>query len=127
MKAAEDVMSAPVLVQAHDPVAGLAAALERANADGACVMEQGRLVGVVTTMDLVDPEDRHARRVVDIMSVHPVTVLPGATVRHCAERMVRDHLTILPVVDHTGLLLGVVTKDTVLGVAGLAHHVIKES
>ena len=53
------------------------------------------------------------------MTTDPVTVLPAATVQHCANRMFREHLSMLPVVDEEGVLLGVVTKDDVVQATGL--------
>ncbi len=125
MKAAEDIMTSAVLVQPHTSIQELAKTLEDNDADGACVMEHGRLVGVATSMDLVRPNHKRARLVVHLMSVNPITVLPGASLEHCAERMFRDHLTMLPVVDGNGALLGVVTKDSVLSAQGLMHQVVK--
>ncbi len=125
MKTARDVMTSPVLAQPHNSITELAQLLEDQKADGACVMEHGRLVGVVTSMDLVHLKPGEARLVVHLMSVNPVTVLPGATLEHCSEQMFHRHLTMLPVVDADDALLGVVTKDTVLSATGLMHNVVK--
>lgn len=124
------------------PVRALVDLLLREHADGACVVEAGRLVGVVTTMDLVFQEKRvHVPAILsflefaipleppgrlraeldkiagttvdDIMSPKPIVVGPDATTADVAARMVEQHLTLLPVVED-GALLGVVTKTALL-------------
>lgn len=144
MKTAADILTAPVIVSPLTPVRELADTLTAQHADGACVTEGGRLVGVVTLMDLVYKEttlhmptafilldaiiplpgerarterELHkiaASKVVDLMTVNPVTVLPTATLEHCANRMVKEHLSLLPVVDADGTLHGVVTKESLI-------------
>jgi CBS domain-containing protein len=113
--------------------------------DGACVVEDGRLVGVVTTMDLVFQEKRvhipsilsfmdfaiplepperlrheldkiAGTKVADIMSPHPTSVGPDTPMSEIASMMVDHHLTLVPVVED-GRLLGVVTKQALLQAA----------
>lgn len=149
MKTARQILSAPIIVHPHTSVRELAEKLMEARADGACVTEGGKLVGVATQMDLVYKEtslhmpttfvlldgvfslpgararaERElqkitASKVNQLMTPNPVTVLPDATIQHCANRMFREHLSILPVVDEQGTLIGVVTKDDVVKATGL--------
>lgn len=113
--------------------------------DGACVIENGRLVGVVTTMDLVFQEkqvhipsvltfmdfaipleppvrlrqelDKIAgTRVADIMSPHPIYVDPDKPMSEIASLMVDKHLTIVPVVER-GRVIGMITKQALLRAA----------
>jgi CBS domain-containing protein len=110
--------------------------------DGACVVDNDQLVGVVTTMDLVFQEkqvhlptilnfldfaipleppsrlraelDKIAGTTVEqIMTREPVTVEPERLVSEVARMMVDKHLTIVPVVDD-GKLLGMITKQALL-------------
>ena len=113
--------------------------------DGACVVEDGRLVGVVTTMDLVfqekqvhlpsiltfmdfaiplEPPDRlrneldkiSGTRVADIMSSHPIFVTPDKPMSEVASLMLDQHLTIVPVVEGDRVI-GMVTKQALLRAA----------
>lgn len=123
-------------------VRDLAKLLLDENSDGACVVEDGRLIGVVTTMDLVfqekkvhlpsilsfmdfaiplEPPDRLRQelekiagtRVREIMSAEPITVGPDATMSEVASLMVDKHLTLVPVVDGDRVL-GVINKQSLL-------------
>jgi len=129
---------APLIVTSETPVKELAAALIERRLDGACVVDDGKLVGVVTSMDLVfqekelhipsfftfldimiplQPMDQlhdEMRKMAgvtvgQIMSREPTVVPPSEDVSSAATTMVEEHYTILPVVEG-GQLLGVVTK-----------------
>lgn len=143
MKTARDVMDAsPQTVPPDMPVQDLAALLYATRIDGVCVVEEGRLVGVVTTMDLIYKEKRlhlptffvfmdallplenplrSAReiekiagaKVRDIMSTEPIAVGPEAGLDEIASLMVDKHLTLVPVVEHDKLL-GIVGKPAIL-------------
>lgn len=134
----------PLVVEPATPVAQLARLLIEQNAEGACVLESGRLVGVVTAMDLLfqekDPrvptifafmdavvplgwkkvEAELAKiagvTVGEIMTHPPIVIGPRADLHTIATLMVERHLTMLPVVED-GLLLGVVDKRAALRAA----------
>lgn len=148
MKTARELMDDSVTVTAELPVRELAETLLDAGADGACVVDGERLIGVVTTMDLVfkekqvhlptllyildaviplgrmqDVDDElhkmASATVEDLMTRTVITVGPDAPMDEVATRMVEDHLTLVPVVDD-GRLLGAVTKRSLLRGSGLA-------
>lgn len=137
-----DVMVEPVEVSPRSSVKELSRILLERQIDGVCVVDEGRLVGVVTSMDLVmrdmpvhlptvitimdlvvqlpmGPGDREELRKVlattvgELMSRKVISIGPDAPVSQAAERMVDKHLTVLPVVE-SGRLLGVVTKQSLL-------------
>jgi magnesium transporter len=74
----------------------------------------GRLCGVVGLRDLIvaDP----ATLVAEIMDPEVISVPVGTDKEHCAQIMTRYDLLALPVVDASGILLGVVTIDDVVDV-----------
>lgn len=96
----------------------------------------GRLVGVVSEADLLHKEEyqgqedsRHwletrreraarakasGRRAIDVMSTPVVTVDPDATVAEAARRLARHRIKRLPVVDHQGRLVGIVSRADLL-------------
>jgi CBS domain-containing protein len=146
MKRARDIMDPKPCTVAPDlSVRELAARLLTERSDGACVVEDGRLAGVVTAMDLIFQEQpvhlpsflmffdaviplerpSHAQhemekilglKVRDIMSTDVITVAPDAKLEEVAARMVRRHTGYIPVVEGHELR-GVITKPAVLRAA----------
>jgi CBS-domain-containing membrane protein len=143
---AAHLMHSPRSVAADLSVEDLARVLLRDSLDGVCVVDDaGRLRGVVTTMDLVFQEqpvhlpsfivfldaliplggeraEQEVRKiagasVAEIMTTEVVTVRPETPIGELAERMVRDHLSLLPVLDDAGDLVGVVDKRAILEAA----------
>lgn len=142
---ARDIMVEALTVTPDRSVRDLVDLLLREHSDGACVIEDHHLVGVVTTMDLVfqekqvhipsilsfmdfaiplEPPDRlreeldkiAGTKVASIMSRHPIFVAPDKPMSEVASMMVDKHLTIVPVVER-GRVLGVVTKQALLRAA----------
>lgn len=134
-----DMMTAdPVTVTPDTPLKDLAGILVGQQVGGVPVLSlQGLVVGVVTDCDLLkkeelqrDPDSRHwahmsywNRRAIamaetagDLMSTHPATVTPEATVAEAARLMDRRQVTCLPVADEHGKLLGVVGPRDLLAV-----------
>jgi len=141
---ATDVMDAsPPTVSPDMTVTALAAFLVEQKLDGACVVADGALHGVVTAMDLVfqsqpphlpsffhflealiplestakveqDLKKIAGATVRDVMSTQVFTAAPDDSVATIAEKMVSHHLSIVPVVDSSGRLIGAVTKAGIL-------------
>jgi CBS domain-containing protein len=146
MSTAKEIMNAHPFVVAPDmAVQRLAKQLFEHKLDGACVVENSELIGVVTAMDLVYQEKSlHLPTVValmdaiiplesgsrtrkemekmtgayvrDIMTSSPVTVGPDSDLKEIATLMVERHITILPVVKGSELV-GTITKPDVLQAA----------
>jgi CBS domain-containing protein len=139
---ARDILIEALTVTPDCSVRDLAKLLLERGQDGACVVENGRLVGVVTTMDLVfqekqvhlpsilsfmdfaiplEPPSRlraeldkiAGTTVAQIMTEEPVVTEPERPMSEVARTMVDRHLTIVPVVEH-GVLVGMVTKQALL-------------
>ena len=138
MVRAVDVMAPPLCVAPDLEVEALGRLLVRERADGACVTQGGRLVGVVTGMDLVFrhkrlhppaflplldavvPLERPGRfrrevdkvlgmKVDDVMTRQVVTAAPDMLLEDVASMMVERHLTVVPVLrDDT--LVGAITR-----------------
>lgn len=139
--AAEILDSSPLVVSPDMRVQQLAAQLLDRRAEGACVVSNGRLVGVVTAMDLVfkeknlhlptfftfmeaviplgmhraeeEVEKMAGLTVGEIMTDKPIVVGPGDNLHTIATLMVEKQLSMVPVVED-GVLLGVVDKRAVL-------------
>lgn len=142
---AREIMIEPLTVVPTRSVGELARLLLREGSDGACVVENGRLVGVVTTMDLVfqekqvhiptiltfmdfaiplEPPQRLREEldkmagimVADIMTRNPHFVTPETSMSEVASLMVDKHVTIVPVVEGS-TLVGMITKQALLRAA----------
>jgi len=113
---------------------------------------RGEVVGLVSETDLLikeelrpdqpeEPERHHYRRALrakaaaetagEVMTTHPVTVRPDATVAEAARLMDRQHANCLPVTDEAGKLLGTVGPRDLLKVflrpdADIRSEIIEE-
>jgi CBS domain-containing protein len=137
-----DIMIEALTVAPACTVGDLARLLLDRGCDGACVVENDQLVGVVTTMDLVfqekqvhlpsilsfmdfaiplEPPSRlraeldkiAGTTVAQIMTREPVVAEPERLVAEVARLMVDRHLTIVPVVE-SDTLIGMITKPALL-------------
>ncbi len=122
----KDVMTTEVIAARPDAsYADLAALLHERQVGGFPVVDgEGVVVGVVSESDLLArlastrPHRKHADpaqlTAADLMSWPPATIGPDETVRHAARLMYARKLRRLPVVDHRGRLLGIVTRADLL-------------
>ena len=95
------------------------------------VVEEGRLIGIVSNRDLLaasltkflnfDPKQRraflHSVEAGEAMTRDVITVEPSATLREAAQLMIRHKVGCLPVVKPDGILVGLVTELSFMGVA----------
>jgi acetoin utilization protein AcuB len=75
------------------------------------VMDEGNLLGIITDRDIrkvLIPSD--TLKVKNIMVRNPVTVPWNYTVGEAAEILLKHNISGLPVVDHQGKVVGVITK-----------------
>lgn len=104
------------------------------------VLEDGKLVGIVTDRDLkrASPSDAtfldiqeivyHLSRleVGAIMSRNPITVPPDFTMEETAEVLLANEISGVPVVDHEGNVIGIITKNdlfkAMISLAGLSKR-----
>ena len=91
------------------------------------VVTEGRLVGMVTDRDLKEASPSKATtldvhelyyllaelQVKEIMSRNPVSVSQEGTVEHAAQIMLEHTISGLPVLDGTGMVVGIITQSDV--------------
>lgn len=91
------------------------------------VLQDGRLVGIVTLGDLREAEPSNATSlsiwelnyllsrlpVAEIMTENPKTVSQDATVREAAHIMLTHKVSGLPVVDNAGNVVGIITESDI--------------
>lgn len=120
-----DVMTNLVLtVRPEDEIRQVARRLLASRISGAPVVEEGRLVGIVSETDLVkmysalrrnvslaDPDQRTDTVLVgDVMTTRVVSITPDATIWEAASLIDRHAVRRLPVVDEDGFVVGVVAR-----------------
>lgn len=127
-----DVMTSPVVtVGPEDDLTTVARLLDAHRVTALPVVnDRGHVVGMVTETDVVrdavprDPWMRElhpsgagpdAVRVRDVMSVHPVAVLPDVELPVAADLLVNSTLTSLPVVED-GVVVGIVSRHDIVAV-----------
>jgi H+/Cl- antiporter ClcA len=83
----------------------------------------GRLIGVLTRRNLVDPGASPDATLVSLLTGAPVVVTPDETLRAAADRMVMMQIGRLPVVDpESGKIVGIVTRSDLLGAHARRLH-----
>lgn len=81
------------------------------------VLENERVVGLLSIRDLDMVGDEHAREGLQVgaaMITNMVTAAPDTTLQEAAELMRGSHLGCLPVLDKNGALAGLVTTSDIL-------------
>jgi len=76
------------------------------------VDEQMRLVGIVTSKDIIGHEETEP--IDKVMTKNPITTSPRVSVASCAHLMVWEGIELLPVVDNYRRLVGVLSRQDVL-------------
>ncbi len=90
--------------------------------EGAPVMDEGQVMGMVTLSDISKAlaEAREDMKVVDIMTKNIITVKEDVMIADAIEIMNKKHIGRLIVVDKTGQAIGIVTRTDLLDkIAGL--------
>ncbi len=122
-----DVMTPAEKVRTVDPDRSIEGVLDRMFRErhtGYPVVDDGRLVGIVTLEDVrtVDPGARSTATVAAVMSTDLETVTPKSEAIEAMHRLGRDDIGRLVVVDATGSLAGIVTRSDLVA----AMNVIRE-
>lgn len=80
------------------------------------VVDEGRVVGVLTERDIVKHQDAVARgdAVRTVMSTPPQVIRPDEDVSAASARMSEDRIGCLPVVDEGGVLIGILATADLL-------------
>ena len=131
----EEAMTRSVVSVSPDmPASEALATLFRHGVGGAPVVEEDRIVGIITTSDISAPHP-YARetgpflrphdggsewRVRDLMTESAVTASPYEPLIEAVVRMARARIDRLPVIDREGRPIGIVARDDVVHVLARA-------
>lgn len=127
----EEVMTRDVVTVAPEAsLKAASAAFLKHRISGIPVVEEGRLVGILSESDIVGKEtsgyvdgevspseaqhlrrERAAETAAEAMTPNPVSVAPWMSVWAAADLMIGHDVNRLPVIDKQGILVGIVTRD----------------
>jgi CBS domain-containing protein len=114
----KDVMTArPTSVETQEPAVEAARRMASENVGSLPVVREGKLVGMVTDRDLVlkvtaKDLDPHKVTVGEVCSENPITTGPDEALDDALQRMARDQVRRLPVVEN-GELVGILAQADV--------------
>ena len=121
-------MSTPAItIDVNDSMNDAIKLLKKHNIKMLPVMEKGKLVGIITDRDLKRASASDATtmeihellyliskiKIKDIMTKNPVTVPPDYTIEETAEVLLKHKISGVPVVDHYGMVVGVITQNDI--------------
>jgi chloride channel protein, CIC family len=119
-----DIMTTEVItLSASTSVTDAARSLTFHHVSGVPVIDGGRIVGVVSKSDLVDPRHRPPATVRDAMSPVVYAVRPGDPTMMAVRLMVRENVHRAVVVDERGKLAGMVSAMDVIRALARGDHV----
>jgi CBS domain-containing protein len=119
VKKVKDYMSSPIyVIEKNEPIQRARNLMFKYGVGRLPVMENGKLVGIVTKYDITNRLNQAApewrRRPIDkvpiqiVMTETPITIYPDATMSQAAELMVENNISGLPV-ERDGEIMGMIT------------------
>lgn len=116
-----------VTIEAHASLADAHTIMREKKVRRLPVLDHGNLVGIVTLGDVRGAEPSQASslsvwemhklladlKVEKIMTPHPLTVAPDATIGQAAQIMLERKVSGLPVVNENGQLVGIITESDI--------------
>ena len=124
----KDWMSKPAItIDVNDSMNDAIKLLKKHNIKMLPVLEKSKLVGIITDRDIKRASASDATtleihellyliskiKIKEIMSKNPVTVAPDYTVEETAEVLLKHNISGVPVVDHYGTVVGVMTQNDI--------------
>jgi acetoin utilization protein AcuB len=121
-----DWMKSPVIsIGSHESLQKAAGIMAQKKIGMLPVMDQGKLVGIITDRDLkraapssiefLEVKELVCRlaqvRIEAIMTKNPITLLPDTTLEEAASLLRERNISGCPVLDHDGALIGIITKN----------------
>lgn len=109
----------PLTVAPDVTVHSVAHAMAERNVGAAAVVENDRLVGIITERDVLQKvvaadRDSMNLRVLDVMSSPVISIALHTSVADAADVMRRNHIRHLPVLDAEGKVVGILAQRYVL-------------
>ena len=76
------------------------------------VDQSGKLVGIITSRDIIGKKDHE--EIEKVMTRNPITVTENTSVASAAHSMIWEGIDLLPVVTDSGIFIGIVSREDVL-------------
>jgi len=132
-----------ITIDANDSMSDAMDLLKEHNIKMLSVMEKGKLVGIVTDRDLkrASPSDATTLeihellyliskiKIKDIMTKNPITVPLNYTIEETAEILLKHKISGVPVIDHHGDIVGIITQNdifrTIISLTGVERKGIQ--
>ncbi|MFY9639179.1 MAG: CBS domain-containing protein [Methanobacterium sp.] len=111
-----------IKLESSDSIKDAAKLLSRKEIEGAPVIEEGHVIGILTLSDITTAiaEDKEGQNVANVMSKHIITVEKDAMIADAIEIMNKNKIGRLIVVDEQVNPIGIVTRTDLLDqIAGL--------
>lgn len=107
----KDVMTTlVVMIHPNDSIQQVARRLVRNRISGAPVVQDGKVLGIISDVDIDRTQAGSLRPATDLMSTPVVTVGPDDSLFKAAQLLERHGIKRLPVVDSEGFLLGIISR-----------------
>jgi IMP dehydrogenase len=108
------VVEEPITLTTRHTVSDARRMMDETGTGGILILdENGRLVGIVTSRDMLFEQDDR-RPLTEIMSRNLITAPPGTTLQEAAAILHRHRIEKLPLVDEQGALVGLITLKDIL-------------
>ena len=132
-----------ITIDANDSINNAIHLLKKHNIMMLPVMEQGKLVGIVTDRDIKSASASNAIslemlellyliskiKIKDIMTKNPITVPLDYTIEETAEVLLKHKISGVPVIDHHGDIVGTITQNdifrTIISLTGVERKGIQ--
>lgn len=115
---AEIMVEEVITAGKKDDIETLSQLLIKNDIDQVPVTEDGRLIGIVTALDITKGLAEGMRSVTDIMTADVITSSPQETLDEVSRRLDKKGINSTPVVDKDGLLKGIITLGDINRVYG---------
>ena len=122
----EEIMRRDVIAVDSDmKIAELMGLMTKYTYQGYPVIEEGKLVGIITFDEIIKNLKRPETLVRDVANKHLIVTYPDETVHQALDRMYKYNVGRLPVVDRRNptKLLGIITKTDVIRAHELEHFI----
>jgi len=80
--------------------------------------EQGKLKGIVTSWDITKAVAEGKKKLVDIIVRKVLTTTPDESLEAASRKMAQHQISALPVIDHKGKVLGIITSEDISKLLG---------
>ena len=115
METAKRMTSKLITVGPHDSLAKAKALMDSGNFRHLLVLEDGRLIGILSDRDMrLHSGYLDSTRVDAVMTSDPVTITPTMSVEEAARLMLRLKISAAPVVDFDGKPVGILSTSDIL-------------